>query len=178
VRALKKTINENQKNWDSQLNFSLWDNRITSKRATGKSPYELVYRRAAVFPVQLALPVACFMQESQEEPDDMIRRINQSMELEETPDQVNQRLTEYQEKMKNIFDQHARDRRLQIGDLVLRCDVRRAEKGKHAKFDPLWFGHFKIIGQGGNNTFMMENLQGDLLDTPVNGQFLKPYFQS
>ena len=76
-------LNENQKNWDSQLKFSLWANRITSKRATGKSPYELVYGRAAVFPVQLALPVARFMQESQEEPDDMIRRINQLVELEE-----------------------------------------------------------------------------------------------
>ena len=64
VRALKKTISENQKNWDSQLKFSLWANRITSKRATGKSPYELVYGREVVFPVQLALPVARFMQES------------------------------------------------------------------------------------------------------------------
>ena len=43
VRALKKTINENQKNWDSQLKFALWANRITNKRATWKSPYELVY---------------------------------------------------------------------------------------------------------------------------------------
>ena len=177
VRALKKTIAENKKNWDSQLKFSLWENRITSKRATGKSPYELVYGRAAVFPVQLALPMARFMQENQEEPDDMIRRINQLVELEETRNQVDQRLIEYQEKMKNVFDQHAKDRNFQVGDLVLRWDVHRAEKGKHAKFDPLWYGPFKIVKLGRNNTFSLENLQGDLLDAPVNGQFLKPYFQ-
>ena len=128
MRALKKTISENQKNWDSQLKFALWANRITSKRATGKSPYELVYGRAAVFPVQLALPVARFMQENQEESDDMVSRINQLVELEETCDQVNQRLAEYQEKMENIFDRHAKDRKFQIGDLVLKWDVRRAEK--------------------------------------------------
>ena len=58
VRALKKAINENQKNWDSQLKFAMWANRITSKRATGKSPYELVYGRAAVFAIQLPLLVA------------------------------------------------------------------------------------------------------------------------
>ena len=52
------------------------------------------------------------MQESQEEPDDMIKRINQLVELEETRNQVNQRLTEYQEKMKYLFDQHAKDRNL------------------------------------------------------------------
>ena len=117
------------------------------------------------------------MQESQEEPDDVIRRINQLVELEETHSQVNQKLVEYQEKMKVLFDQHAKDRGLQVGDLVLRWDVRRADKGKHGKFDPLWFGPLKITEEGGNNTFKLENLQEDLLDSPVNGQFLKPYFQ-
>ena len=130
-----------------------------------------------MFPVQLALPVACFMQESQEEPDDMVRRINQLIGLEETRNQVNQRLIEYQEKIKSVFDRHAKDRKFQIGDLVLRWDIRRAEKGKYGKFDPLWFGPFKIVQQGGNNTFIFENLQGDWLDAPVNGQFLKSYFQ-
>ena len=71
VRALKKTINESQKNWDSQLNFALWANRITNKRSTGKSPYELVYGRAVVFPIQLALPVARFLQDNQEAPNDL-----------------------------------------------------------------------------------------------------------
>ena len=112
VRALKKTINENQKNWDSQLKFALWANQITSKRATGKSPYELVYGRAAFFPVQLALPVARFMQENQDEPDDVTRRINQLVELEETRNQLSQKIIEYQDKMKDIFDQHAKDRKL------------------------------------------------------------------
>ena len=96
-----------------------------------------------MFPLQLALPVARFMQESQEEPDDMIRRINQLVELEETRNQVDQRLIEYQEKMKNVFDQHAKDRNFQVGDLVLRWNVPRAEKGKHAKFDPLLFAYSK-----------------------------------
>ena len=109
------------------------------------------------------------MQESQEEPDNMIRRINRLVELEETCNQVNQRLTEYQEKMKYLFDQHAKYRNLQVGDLVLRWDIHRAEKGKHGKFDPLWFGPFKIVEQGGNNTFKLENLQGDFLDAPLNG---------
>ena len=109
--------------------------------------------------------------------DDVTRRINQLVELEETRNQVSQRLTEYQEKMKNLFDQHAKDRKFHVVDLVLRWDIRRAEKGKHGKFDPLWFGPFKIAEVGGNNTFRLENLQGYLLDAPVNGQFLKPYFQ-
>ena len=58
----------------------------------------------------------------------MIRRINQLVELEETLNQVSQMLTEYQEKTKYLFDQHAKDNNFQIGDLVLRWDIQRAEK--------------------------------------------------
>ena len=79
--------------------------------------------------------------------------------------------------MKDLFDQHAKDKEMQVGHLVLRWDIRRAEKGKHGKFDPLWFGPFKIAKEGGNNTFRLENLQSDLLEAPVNGKFLKPFFQ-
>ena len=89
---LKKTINESQKNWDSQLKFSLWANIITNKRSTGKSPYELVYGRAAIFPIQLTLPVAKFLQDSQEEPNDLTGRINQLVELDENRSQVNDHL--------------------------------------------------------------------------------------
>ena len=64
-----------------------------------------------------------------------------------------------------------------IGDLLLRWDIGRADKGKHGKFDPLWFGPFKIVEVKGNNTFTLENLEGDVIETPVNGQFLKPYFK-
>ena len=78
--------------------------------------------------------------------------------------------------MRDLFDQHAKGKEMKVRDLVLRWDVRRAEKGKHGKFDPLWFGPFKIAEEGGNNTFRLENLQGDMLEAPVNGKFLKPFF--
>ena len=119
VRILKKTINENQKNWDSQLKFTLWANRITTKRSTGMSPYELVYGKATVFPIQLALLVARFLQESKEEPDDLIRRMNQLVELNETREQLSLILAEYQEKMRGLFDQIAKEKEIQAGDLVL-----------------------------------------------------------
>ena len=99
------------------------------------------------------------------------------VQLEETQSQVNQRLIEYQEKMKDLFNQHTEDKEMQVGDLVLRWDVRRAEKGKHGNFDPLWFGPFKIAEAGGSNTFRLENLEGDLLEALLNGKFLEPYFQ-
>ena len=50
----------------------------------------------------------------------------------------------YQEKMKSIFDRKAKEIMFQTRDLVLRWDTKREEKGKHGKFDPLWYGPSKI----------------------------------
>ena len=75
----------------------------------------------------------------------------------------------YQQKMKSVFDKKAKDRPLQPGDLVLKWDVRWEDKGKHGKFDPLWFGPFNIVEERGNNTYMLEKLDGELLALPVNG---------
>lgn len=88
------------------------------------------------------------------------------------------KLSNYQQKMKSLFDNKAKDRPLQLGDLVPRWDVRWEDKGKHGKFDPLWFGPFRIAEERGINTFLLENLDGELLELLVNGRFLKLYFQN
>ena len=53
------------------LKYALWDDRITVKQAIGTSPFQLVYGIDGVFPIQLGIPVMKFLQNSQEEPNDM-----------------------------------------------------------------------------------------------------------
>ena len=79
--------------------------------------------------------------------------------------------------MKSIFDRKSREIYFKVGDLVLRWDTRREDKGKHGKFDSLWYGPFKILEARANNTFFLENLDGEYLQQPVNGYYLKHYFQ-
>ena len=58
------------------MTFTLWEVRVTTRRSTGKSPYELVYGTQTLFPTQLARTVIYFLQEAQEEPNALIRRLN------------------------------------------------------------------------------------------------------
>ena len=57
------------------LKYALWADIITVKQAIGTSPYQLVYGAEAVFLVHLGIPVMKFLQNAQEELDDMQRRI-------------------------------------------------------------------------------------------------------
>jgi len=63
--------------------FSL-GNRLTTKRFTGKSSFELVYRITTLFPNLLAMPIAKLIQDVEEEPNPPTRRIKQLVELNES----------------------------------------------------------------------------------------------
>ena len=79
--------------------------------------------------------------------------------------------------MKNIFDRKTKEIDFKVADLVLRWDTKREDKGKHVKFDPLWCGPFRIAEVRSNNTFILENPDGETQQLPVNGKYLKHYFQ-
>ena len=64
------------------LKYALWANRITIKKEIGTSPFQLVYGTDVVFPVQLGIPVMKFLQDSQEEPSDIQRRIYALIKLQ------------------------------------------------------------------------------------------------
>ena len=78
--------------------------------------------------------------------------------------------------MKDSFDKRVKKDLFTVGDLVLRWDARKDEKGKHGKFDNLWIGPFSIMKILGNNTFVLQNLRGEEIMGLVNGRFLKPFY--
>jgi transposase InsO family protein len=98
IKLIKRLLEDNKKAWDSKLKFALWADRVTTKRSIGTTPFQLVYGTKVVFPSQLALPVAKFFQDYQGEPDDMIRRIHQLVEVQQTREQVMDRAHDLQQK--------------------------------------------------------------------------------
>ena len=81
IRIIKKLLEENKKNQDSKLKYALWANRVTVKKSTGNSPFKLVYDTDVLFPIQLTLPVEKFLQEEQDEEEDMAKRITDLAEI-------------------------------------------------------------------------------------------------
>ena len=81
-----------------------------------------------------------------------------------------------QDKMKKTFDRRVKVDDFQLGDLVLKWDVRFEDKGKHGKFDHSWKGPYKIYALGGKNAYFLSDPDGNEVGFgPVNGRFLKHY---
>jgi hypothetical protein len=84
---------------------------------------------------------------------------------------------DHQLKIKQAFDKKVNKEDFQLGDLVLKWDAPKQDKGKHGKFEALWIGPFKISEVFSNNTFKLQNMENEeVFGGPVNGHFLKKYF--
>ena len=81
VNSINKILFENKRSWDTKLKFALWADRVTIKKSIGTSPFQLVYGVDAVFPAHLVALAIKFMQEINEEPDDIRRRMFQIIQL-------------------------------------------------------------------------------------------------
>eukprot|EP00253_Pinus_taeda_P034450 PITA_34450 len=105
-----------------------------------------------------------------------LRRVNQTIHLQQTREQAFNRAQILQEKLKKMFDKKTKAEDFWVGSKVLRWDSRREDKGKHAKFDFLWKGPYIISVVQGNNTYFLKSPDGSIAEEgPVNGRMLKHY---
>jgi hypothetical protein len=155
IKIIKKMLEDNKKSWDSMLKFSLWDDKVTTKRSFGISPFHFMYGVEAIFPSQLALPMEKHFQDYQGESDDMIRRIQQLVEVQQTQEQLLDKAHDHQQKIKHAFNKKVNKEDFQLGDLVLKWDEPKKYKGKNGKFEALWIIPFKIFEVFLNNTYKL-----------------------
>jgi len=175
INIIKKVLDENKRSWHVHLKYALWANRIGTKKYIRISPFQMAYGTYAVLAINLALPVMKLWQDQKEEPNHVTRRINQLIEVQQHRVEVDERLQKYQGDMKALFDHRAKDKDFLPGDLVLRWDARREKTMKHGKFDHLWYGSFRVSSLEGTNYFLLENIDSEILNAPVNGCYLKHY---
>eukprot|EP00253_Pinus_taeda_P026706 PITA_26706 len=176
INIIKKLLEENKNNWHRKRTNALWADKLSTKKSIGMSPYELVYGTEAKFPSSLGIPTIKLLQEIRAEPNNMQRRVNQTIHLQQTREQVFDRAQILQEKLKKMFDKKAKAEDFWVGSKVLRWDSRREDKGKHAKFDFLWKGPYIISAMQGNNTYFLKSPDGSIAEEgPVNGRMLKHY---
>ena len=98
------------------------------------------------------------------------------IELQQNREKVEEKAQLYRLKIKERFDTKIKDNTFSIGDMVMRWDARKEKKGKHGKFDNLWFGPFLVSKFLENNTFFLQTLEGEELLSTVNGRFPKNFY--
>jgi hypothetical protein len=92
MTIINKVLTKNKKAWHIHLKYSLWENKIGTKKSIGMSPFQLVYGRYFILPINLTLLVMKLWQDANKEPDDLTRRINQIIEFQQNRREVDDKL--------------------------------------------------------------------------------------
>jgi transposase InsO family protein len=127
-------------NWIEEVPTVLWSLRTTPSRATGETPFSLVYGAEAVLPTELKYGsprVRAYDEDSQ-----CTERVDDVNFLEEIRCRAAMRSARYQQGLHRYHSRRVHPRELEKGDLVLR----RVQKAKGInKLSPKWEGPYRVV---------------------------------
>jgi hypothetical protein len=158
-------------NWHKELPSVLWALQTNINRATRDTPFSLIYGVEAVLPPEIYLElarVAYFNPEDQAK----ARELDVNL-LEERRNTTLSNVRKYQTALKSYYNKSVVQRELNVGDLVLKKDIR--IKDKH-KFSTLWEGPFIVVDVAAPGAYVLAEIDGGMLPNTWNTDQLRKYY--
>ena len=107
LRIIKKIVVENQRDWDTALDTTLWVDRVTPRISLGTSPYFLVYGKEAILPPNIYLPSFHLAQSSHGRSSNFLQiRIDNVLKLKEERNKAKDKFHVHQQRIKKWFHKH------------------------------------------------------------------------
>jgi hypothetical protein len=156
-------LEDSCKNWHKELPSVLWALRTNINRATRDTPFHLIRGADAILPLEIyheSAQVAQFNEEDQAE----ARELDSNL-LEEERNTALTNVQKYQESLKRYYNKSVVPRELEIGDLVLKKDIR--TKDSH-KFLSSWEGPFIIVGIAAPGAYVLAEVNGGMFPNTWN----------
>ncbi|MCO5609978.1 hypothetical protein L7F22_064213 [Adiantum nelumboides] len=143
-RIITKQANNRPKDWDRHLNAALWAYRTSFKTTLGYTPYQLVFGKDAILPIEVQLASLRVLESGRDRPSEQLRsRILELERLELDHTTTIEHYAAQAEHQKQKFDEGLKDKGLKRRMLVLRYD-NRFDTIKDKKFMNRWEGPFFI----------------------------------
>ena len=153
------------RNWIEELPVVLWSIRTTPNRATGQTPFALVYGAEAVLPTELIYGSPRVLAYDELEQDALL--------LEEDCLQAAVRAARYQQALRRYHSRKVKARSFEEGDLVLR----RVQSAKNSnKLTPKWEGPYRVRRVTRPGAVRLETEDGIPVSNSWNIEHLRKFF--
>jgi hypothetical protein len=160
---------------DRKLPSAVHAYNTTEKSTTGQSPYFLVFGQTAIHGIELEVETfRVLAARNGDRTEGILPRLISIENLEETRIAALERTAQVQMKRKEDYDRKIpTDHGIREQGLVLLYDNRHKEFP--GKLHTRWMGPYRVCQIFPNGSLQLENLQGQWLDTRVNGSRVKKY---
>jgi len=173
---LTKTIKENRRDWFQRLPEALWAYRTTWRNTTRFSPYELVFGRNVVFPIEFEIKtLRTALDVNLDLNDAQTARLQQLQELDEKILDAIHQTTLVQQQRTRWHDRTIKKKQFQKGDWALLYDSR-FEKFQ-GKLRTRWLGPYEVDVVFPNGTVRLITIDDSRTPLLVNGYRLRLYQQ-
>eukprot|EP00253_Pinus_taeda_P025326 PITA_25326 len=163
---LTRTVHLHRRDWVEKLPEDLWPYRTTWRNTTGHTPYELVYGKQVLFPIELwvktfkpTMKLGLDISEAQKQR--MIRH------------DVIQRTNIIQQQRSGWHDKYIKERKFQPRDWALLFDPK--FKDFQGKFQTHWLGPYEIETVIDNGVVKIRTIDEEIVIFLVNGHRLRIY---
>jgi transposase InsO family protein len=157
--------------WVAELPAVLWSLRTTPSRATGYTPFFMVYGAEAILPTDLdygAPRVKAYTEENNK------ARLEDALDqLDEARDVAILRSAKYQQALRRYHSRRIRGRAFNVGDLVLRRV--QDNRGRH-KLTPPWEGPYIVAEVLRPGTYKLANANGEVFTNAWNIEQLRRFY--
>jgi transposase InsO family protein len=173
-KILNKMVAAHKTDWDIKLHSALWAYRTAEKITTLRTPFYLTYGLDSIVPIEMEIPTErTLIPQRLSESESLQCRLLTITTLEENRLLALERTVLQQAKRKTAYDTGLKPVTIQQGDLVLMYDSRFILFP--GKLHTHWMGPYSVEKVWPNGSVTLRTLNGDLLDTRINGFRLKKY---
>ncbi len=167
--------------WVDHLHLALWADRVSVRRSTGYTAFELLYGRDCILPVELSIASWSMVDwdDIRTREDLILARMRQLEARNQEISQAAENLRNARKANKDYFDSHKvlRNDRLRVGDLVLLFRDILPKRARNYKLDDRWSGPYRIREAPADSTYYhLEELDGTPLRSPIAGNRLRKFY--
>eukprot|EP00253_Pinus_taeda_P008815 PITA_08815 len=171
---LTKTIKENRKDWFQRLPEALWAYRTTWRNTRGFSPYELVFRKNVIFPVEFEIKtLRTALAVNLDLTDAQTARLQQLQELDEKRLEAIHQTMMIQQQRSKWHDKTIKQKQFQKGNWALLYDSH--FENFQGKLRTRWLGPYEVAVVFPNGTVILLKIDGSRTPLLVNGYRLRLY---
>ena len=169
--------------WPKYVPLALWADRVSVRRTTGYSAFQLVYGRDCLLPVDFIVAswsVVDWEAEVRSREDLLLARMKQLDERVLAESWATAELERSRRINKSYFDNAKRmrpkEQQLKVGDLVLLHNSAKTSGMRQTKLDFNWLGPYRIREASPAGYYRLEELDGAQLMESFAGNRLKRFF--